>query len=148
MRAVLAIIAILLGTSSALADGMNFYFANPSFNGGAGYSDHVLKLEQTEKLRAQAKKDAAKAEAEAAAAKEAESLINKFLENVNSRIYATLSKKLVDAMFAEGAADHGSVTLDGTTVEYTKTDTEITLTITDPDGSVTTVVIPVGEFNF
>ena len=96
----------------------------------------------------QAKKDAAETEKKEAEAAEAEKLINKFLENVNSRIYATLSKKLVDAMFADGGASSGTVTLDGTTVQYTKTDDEVILIITDPDGTVTNVTIPIGGFNF
>ena len=144
----IAFIIPLLIVGPVWADGMNFNFANPSFNGGAGWSDHVLKLETIEQQRLQSKKDAEKAEKDAAAAAEAEKLINKFLENVTSRIYATLSKKLVDAMFADGGSDTGTVTLDGTVVQYTKTDEEITLVITDTDGTVTTVTIPVGGFNF
>ena len=105
-------------------------------------------METVEQQRLQSKKDAAKAEEEAATAAEAEKLINKFLENVNSRIYATLSKKLVDAMFSDGAGETGTVTLDGTTVQYAKTDEEITLIITDADGTVTSVTIPIGGFSF
>jgi hypothetical protein len=127
----IAVISALVFAHPAWADGMNFNFSNPSFNGGPGWSDHVMRLETTEKQRLQAKK-----------------LINKFLENVNSRIYATLSKKLVDAMFADGGASSGTVTLDGTTVQYTKTDDEVILIITDPDGTVTNVTIPIGGFNF
>jgi hypothetical protein len=144
----IALILALMIVSPVWADGMNFNFANPAFNGGPGWSDHVLRMETVEQQRLQSKKDAAKAEEEAATAAEAEKLINKFLENVNSRIYATLSKKLVDAMFSDGAGDTGTVTLDGTTVQYAKTDEEITLIITDADGTVTSVTIPIGGFSF
>jgi hypothetical protein len=141
-------IILSLSCGQALADNYSFQFANPAFNGGPGYSDHVLRMEQLEKQRAQAKSDAAKAEEEKLKTELENSLMNKFLENVNSRIYATLSKKLVDAMFADGGAASGTVTLDGAIVVYTKTDTEISLHITDPDGNVTEVVIPIGGFNF
>ena len=144
----IAVISALVFAHPAWADGMNFNFSNPSFNGGPGWSDHVMRLETTEKQRLQAKKDEAETEKKEAEAAEAEKLINKFLENVNSRIYATLSKKLVDAMFADGGASSGTVTLDGTTVQYTKTDDEVILIITDPDGTVTNVTIPIGGFNF
>jgi len=145
-----SVIALILALScgQAWADNYSFQFANPAFNGGGAYSDHVLRMEQLEKQRAQAKADAAKAEEDKLKAEIEGSLMNKFLDNVNSRIYATLSKKLVDAMFADGGAASGTVTLDGATVVYTKTTTEINLHITDADGNVTDVTIPIGGFNF
>ena len=148
MKKAIITLIFALSCGQSVADNYSFQFANPSFNGGPGYSDHVLRMEQLEKQRAQAKADAAKAEEEKLKAELEDSLMNKFLENVNSRIYATLSKKLVDAMFADGGATSGNVTLDGVTVTYIKSDTEINLHIVDADGNVTDVIIPIGGFSF
>ena len=92
----------------------------------------------------------ADADAEAAARVRAEegTNLNKFLKNVEARIYAQLSKQLTDALFGEGASDHGSVTLDGNTISYVKTAADITLTIIKPDGQTITVVVPIGQFSF
>ena len=61
----IAFILALMIVSPVWADGMNFNFANPAFNGGPGWSDHVLRMETVEQQRLQSKKDAAKAEEEA-----------------------------------------------------------------------------------
>ena len=42
------------------------------------------------------------------------------MKNVESRIYAQLSKQLVDSMFGEDASTSGTVTFEGTTISYTK----------------------------
>ena len=38
--------------------------------------------------------------------------------------------------------------LDGNTIEYEITDEEVRVTITDEDGGVTEVVVPIGGFTF
>ena len=80
--------------------------------------------------------------------------INKFIKNVESRIYANLSKQLVDNMFGESCSGEcptsGTATVEGDTIYWVKdTTTEtITLTVTGQDGTVTTMTIPMGDFNF
>tara|TARA_B100000123_G_scaffold67535_1_gene47864 strand:- start:162 stop:461 length:300 start_codon:yes stop_codon:yes gene_type:complete len=80
--------------------------------------------------------------------------INKFIANVESRIYANLSKQLVDNMFGESCtsdcATSGTAEVEGSTIYWVKdTSTEIiTLTITDPAGTVSTLSVPVGDFIF
>ena len=64
-------------------------------------------------------------EKEEAAVREAErDLANtnqaKFIKNVESRIYAQLSKQLVDSMFGENSNESGTVTFEGTTISYVK----------------------------
>ena len=51
-------------------------------------------------------------------------------------------------MFGEDASDTGEVTIDGNTIAYNKTGTDITMTIVDSNGSTTTMTIPIGEFTF
>ena len=88
----------------ARGESLTFGFSNPSFS-GQGFSTHALSIAQLEFNR---KKDVLEAQAaiEARAAREeANSILNKFLNNVESRIYAQLSKQLVDNMF--GICDPG-----------------------------------------
>ena len=81
--------------------------------------------------------------------------INKFIKNVESRIYANLSKQLVDNMFGESCSGEcptsGTAEIEGDTIYWVKdTTTEtITLTVTSgSDGTVTEMTIPMGDFNF
>ena len=128
-------------------------FSNPSFSGN-GYSTHVLSLEQLRYSRENKVKDDAKSAAAAAKRDENNTTINKFIKNVESRIYANLSKQLVDNMFGtecEGTCPtSGTAEVEGSTIYWIKdTSTEIiTLTITDPNGNVTTMSVPLGDFEF
>ena len=147
---------LTLLTTSILASDLVHEFKNPAFSGN-GYSNHVLSVDQ---LQSQRKKDnEADAKSEKAAAERAEknTTINKFIANVESRIYANLSKQLVDNMF--GTSCDSSVTtcptsgtseIEGATIYWVKdTTTEvITLTITDENGTVTTMSVPIGDFVF
>jgi len=83
--------------------------------------------------------------------------INKFITNVESRIYANLSKQLVDNMFGTTCDSStttcptsGTATVEGAQIYWVKdTSTEIiTLTITDVDGTTTTMTVPLGDFKF
>ena len=119
-----------------------------------GYSSHVLSIEQLQHNRKQQNKDDAKS-AEAAAKREANNTtINKFIKNVESRIYANLSKQLVDNMFGTSCTGtcptSGTAEVEGSTIYWVKdASTEIiTLTITDPTGNVTTMSVPLGDFQF
>jgi len=76
---------------------------------------------------------------------------------VESRIYANLSKQLVDNMFGTSCDSStttcptsGTSTVEGATIYWVKdTTTEIiTLTITDENGTVTTMSVPIGDFVF
>jgi len=143
-------------TTSILASDLVHEFKNPAFSGN-GYSNHVLSVDQ---LQSQRKKDnEAEAKSEAAAAERAEknTTINKFIANVESRIYANLSKQLVDNMFGTSCDSStttcptsGTSEIEGATIYWVKdTTTEvITLTITDENGTVTTMSVPIGDFVF
>ena len=147
---------LTLLTTSILASDLVHEFKNPAFSGN-GYSNHVLSVDQ---LQSQRKKDnEADAKSEAAAAERAEknTTINKFIANVESRIYANLSKQLVDNMFGTSCDSStttcptsGTSTVEGATIYWVKdTTTEIiTLTITDANGNVTSMSVPIGDFVF
>ncbi len=147
---------LTLLTTSILASDLVHEFKNPAFSGN-GYSNHVLSVDQ---LQSQRKKDnEADAKSEKAAAERAEknTTINKFIANVESRIYANLSKQLVDNMFGTSCDSttttcptSGTSEIEGATIYWVKdTTTEvITLTITDENGTVTTMSVPIGDFVF
>ena len=147
---------LTLLTTSILASDLVHEFKNPAFSGN-GYSNHVLSVDQ---LQSQRKKDnEADAKSEKAAAERAEknTTINKFIANVESRIYANLSKQLVDNMFGTSCDSStttcptsGTSEIEGATIYWVKdTTTEIiTLTITDQNGTVTSMSVPIGDFVF
>jgi curli production assembly/transport component CsgF len=122
-------------------------FNSPSFS-GQGYSNHVLTIEQLEASRRKAIADAQKAAADQAARDAKNTNLAKFLVNVESRIYAQLSKQLADAMFAEGSADTGTFDFQGTSISYVKTGTDVTLTIIDVNGNRTEIAVPIASFAF
>ena len=142
--------------TSILASELVQEFSNPSFSGN-GYSAHVLSINQLEVQREKTLEDERKSEAAAAERAAKNTTINKFITNVESRIYANLSKQLVDNMFGEGCDSStttcptsGSSEIEGATIYWVKDTTteEITLTITADDGTVTTMVVPIGDFKF
>jgi hypothetical protein len=122
-------------------------FNSPSFS-GQGYSSHVLTIEQLEASRKKAIVDAQKSAQEKAERDAKNTNLAKFLVNVESRIYAQLSKQLADAMFAEGSADTGSFDFQGTNISYVKTGTDVTLTIVEATGNRTEITVPLSSFSF
>jgi hypothetical protein len=122
-------------------------FNSPSFS-GQGYSSHVLTIEQLEASRRKAIADAQKAAQEKAERDAKNTNLAKFLVNVESRIYAQLSKQLADAMFAEGGATSGSFDFQGTNISYVKTGTDVTLTIVETNGNRTEITVPLSSFSF
>ena len=131
-------------------------FKNPAFSGN-GYSQHALSVNQLEVQRKQKVFEDIKSAKAAAERAEKNTTINKFIANVESRIYANLSKQLVDNMFGESCDSStttcptsGNADIEGAQIYWVKdTTTEIiTLTITADDGTVTTMAVPIGDFQF
>lgn len=154
MRSIfLAVLMLIPVTASA---DLVHRFKNPAFSGN-GYSNHVLGIEQLQFNR-QADIDDAIAAEQARIERELEnSTLNKFIRNVESRIYATLSKQMVDNMFAACEDETGltcptsGVTeIEGSTITWSK-DIEtgsITLTVDGPDGYTELTIPGTGEFAF
>ena len=150
----LAIVFIVtIYATSASAD-LTWGFKSPAFHYGNGYSSHVLSVEQLQHNRKQDLLDKANAEAKRLERELENTTLNKFIKNVESRIYATLSKQMVDSMFADcgdSCANSGTAEIEGSTITWAKDTTtgSITLTIVEEDGSTTTIEIPGGgDFNF
>ena len=125
----------------------DYTFKSPSFNGN-GYSAHVLTMENQEHNRRDAiqKEIQAKLEKEANEAKNTN--IAKFMNNLESRIYAQISQNLATAMFADGGSNSGTLNFEGNIINWTRSSTEITLNVTDYMGSATSITIPLGQFVF
>lgn len=138
----------ILDLNTAIAAPINDYtFKSPSFN-GQGYSSHVLTIESEEFTRRKAIQDKIQAEIDKAAADAKNTNIQKFLSNLESRIYAQISQNLATAIFADGGSNSGTLNFEGNTIFWSKDSANITLVVTDSTGSSTTIVVPLGEFQF
>jgi hypothetical protein len=149
-----ATLMLMLFTSSTVQADLVWGFKSPAFHYGNGYSSHVLSVEQLQHNRKKDLEDEAKAEARRLERELENTTLNKFVKNVESRIYATLSKQMVDSMFADcgnSCANSGSAEIEGSSISWVKDTTTgaITLTVIEEDGSTTTIEIPgSGNFNF
>ena len=149
---------------------------SPSFS-GIGTSAHFLTIENQEFTR----KAEIKAKRESEAAKKVSAAKNtnyaKFIDNLESRIFAEFSKQLTDNLFGEscgttyttvdgvttqdtpnpeagntdgvGSNCTGTYTFNDTTVTYTKdvANDVVTLDIAGPDGSQV-ITLPLNDFQF
>jgi hypothetical protein len=145
------IIFTLLGlvTISSFATPMADYsFKSPAFN-GSGYSSHVLTIENQETTRkAQLQKDI-QAALDKLKADQSNTNISKFMNNLESRIYAQISQNLATAMFANGGANNsGTLNFEGNTIFWSKDGQMVNLQVTDSVGNQTSVSIPLGQFQF
>ena len=154
-------IILLLLTTSIQASELIFGYKNPSFS-GVGWSTHALSIAQIEFNRAEGLKDDKTAAEKAADRAAKNTTLAKFVTNVESRIFANLSKQMVDNMFGTNCTEDvateelecplsGTATLpDGSTVSWVKDTTAetITLTIVDASGGITQLIVPVGDFKF
>ena len=131
------------------ADKMTHGFKNPSFS-GVGTSSHYLTIENQEYNRKEANKAELKAYKEQLKRDAENTTLARFIRNFESRIYAQLSRQLVDALFGENPSTSGILELMGNTIEYSVSEdgTMITLKITDAEGNVTEITVPIGSFTF
>ena len=143
------VLAFAISNSPIQASELVQEFSNPSFS-GIGQSNHYLATEQLQYQRKEEKRKEEERKQRDAERDEANEVINKFIANVESRIYANLSKQLVDNMFSDSGADTGTAEIEGATI-YWERDVdlgEISIRITEADGTVTTLKVPVGDFGF
>ena len=158
LRVISTIIISWIGMTLASTAGADLVhsFKSPSFSGN-GYSAHVLSMEQLQFNRRKDLDDEAQREADRLERELENTVLNKFIRNLESRIYATLSKQMVDNMFAAcgeedqpACANTGSTDVEGATITWTKdpTDGSITLVIDGEDGYTEITIPGAGEFNF
>jgi|TARA_B110000971_G_scaffold215308_1_gene248580 hypothetical protein len=140
-------------TNTSTASDLTHKFGNPAFSKD-GYSQHALSIEQLQYTRENDRAKDIKSALSQAERDEKNKTINKFIANVESRIYANLSKQLVDNMFGtsctSNCATSGTATVEGSQIYWVKDSSTdiISLTITDATGTVSTLSVPVGDFTF
>lgn len=144
------IMFFLMGASAAIVVAApigDYSFKSPSFN-GVGYSSHVLTIENQEFTRKiQIQKDI-QAALDKAAADTKNTNLQKFMNNLESRIYAQISQNLATAMFATGGSTSGTLSFEGNTIFWSKDSSNVYLTVTDATGSQTQITVPLGQFQF
>lgn len=152
LRGLLGLALIIAGifffVSKAEADEMVHKFNSPSFN-GIGQSAHYLTIENQETSRKNKIKEDLQAAIDEAKREAENSTLARFLKNFESRVYSQLSRDLVDQLFGsdgQGLEAYGTVVIEGNTIEYTSDGVTITLKITDADGNITEITIPIGSF--
>jgi hypothetical protein len=137
----------------------DYTFKSPAFN-GIGYSSHVLTIENQEHSRQKERADAIQAAIDKAAADKKNTNIAKFVNNLESRIYAQISQNVATAMFANGNCktaqdpcagefamekDPNGVMLTG--ISWYKDGLNIVMTITQKGEPVPTVItVPLAQF--
>ena len=144
---VLLVICLLLFSNFVFTDEMVFKYKSPSFS-GINTSQHYLTIENQEHTRKKTLLEEIKALAEELEREENNTTLSRFIRNLESRVYAQLSRQLVENLFGETASKEGSIELEGNTIEYESDDETITLTITDEEGHVTVITFPINSFTF
>jgi hypothetical protein len=138
---------IMFWSVGSIADEIVFKFNSPSFS-GIGTSSHYLTIQNQEFNRKEALKAEIKALQDQIARDKENTTLARFIRNLESRIYAQLSRQLVENLFGETPSDNGVLELEGNRIEYSVVDGIITLNITDSDGNTTTISLPIGSFTF
>ena len=163
LDSILIIGFLMFVASSILADELTHRFKNPSFS-GVGTSSHYLTVENQEKSRRDAIEDDIESALKSAERDAENTTLSKFFRNLESRIYAQLSKQLVENLFATcdpiditcTETTYGSFILEGNQITYQKTTCDasawactqdeevVVMTIGGEDGTETIIGIPIG----
>jgi hypothetical protein len=147
--------------AAPLAD---FTFKSPAFN-GIGFSSHVLTIENQEATRQKARDDKIQSALDKAVSDAKNTNLAKFLNNLESRIYAQISQNVATAMFANNSCTvtassscTGSINFQGSTIAWSRVSdainctgsangTCILLAVTDTTGTTTSIYVPLESFN-
>jgi hypothetical protein len=131
-----------------------FQFNSPAFSGN-GYSTHVLTIEQLEQQRRDKIRADTQAEIDRAERDYRNTNAYKFQNNLESRIYAQLSRQIADALFGEGGTTvigewAEAATPFGDNIRWKRDiDDRIYVEVYNSNGDLTSSFdVPVGEFSF
>lgn len=139
---------ILAFCLSVTADEMVHKFKSPSFS-GIGTSAHYLTIENQQYTRKLTIREEIKALQEQIERDKENTTLARFIRNLESRIYAQISRQIVENMFGETQSTEGTFELEGNIISYTIEDGMITLTIYNAaDDSTTIIELPFGSFSF
>ena len=138
---------LVILTNPLWADEMVHKFKSPLFS-GIGTSAHYLTIDSQEYQRKLTVKEELTAIQEPIKRDKENTTLARFIRNLESRIYAQISRQIVENMFGETQSTEGTFNLEGYTISYTIEDGMITLTIIASDGSETIIQLPLGDFSF
>lgn len=153
MRVITVSLALVLATATAAAGELVHQFNSPAFSGN-GYSTHVLTIHQLEQNRKDKNKEDAQAELDRLERERKSTNMYKFQNNLESRIYAQLSKQIADSLFGEdsnlGDTDWvENTTPFGDTIKWKRESDIIYVEIYDSNGDLASEFqTPVGDFAF
>jgi hypothetical protein len=146
------VILLAFVPSVVLAAPLNdFSFKSPAFNGN-GYGTYVLTIENEQYTRQQTLNAAVVAAAAQAKSDAANTPINQFLTNLESRIYAQISQNTATAMFSGTSSSCVSSAAcsfqfdANTAISWYWAGSNIVMQVTQPSGS-STITVPTGSFN-
>ena len=141
----LIMISLLVPLSVSATD-LAFQFKNPSFR-GIGQSAHYLTIDEQERTRKKAILEEIESQADEILREQENTTLAKFIRNLESRIFSQLSRDLAESLFnSETGGSGGVFDLEGNQIAFVNTGTEIVLTVSDIDGGITEIRIPVGSF--
>ena len=123
--------ALFAFCAPAVAQDMVYEPVNPSFGGNPFNSAHLLGIANAQNNFKDPKAAASGSQADI------------FARQLQSRLLSALSSQIVDAIFGDNPQEQGTISFGGQTIEFVRSLTEVTLTITDDtSGEVTTIVVP------
>ena len=126
-----AFICCCVAPSAAMAQDITYQPIDPSFGGNPFNSAHLLGIANAQNDYKDPKATANSSQADI------------FARQLQSRLLSALSSQIVDAIFGDDPQESGTISFGGQTINFVRSLTEVTLTITDNDtGEVTTIVIP------
>jgi len=137
---VLSIVALNVNASPIVHE-----FKNPSFS-GVGASAHYLTIDEQETKRRDELAEKIQSELDEIQRDIDNSTLNKFLNNLQSRIFSNLSRDISDMLFSEDGGTGGTIELEGNSISFSNDGEYITLTVIDENGTITEIVIPIGIF--
>jgi len=143
----ITLVLLVVIVQQVQSDEMVHKFKSPAFN-GQGTSSHYLTIENQEATRKQAIKDEIQALKDEIEREKDNTVEARFMRNLTSRIYANLARQIEDNLFGETKSNFGSMVLEGNTIEYEINEETVTVRITDEEGNVTEISVPVGSFTF
>jgi hypothetical protein len=146
-RKILITTILLIPTISNAAE-LTFQFKDPAFS-GYGWAAQVQTINQQEQNAKNNKENKQQAAIDKAKAEAANTPLAKFMALFQAQVYAQLATQLSNNLFGEGGnSNTGSFTLDGNTISYVKSPTDVTLTVVDSAGHSTVVKVPISQFKF
>jgi len=142
----MAVVGLVVMMSNTLESSpITHEFKNPSFS-GVGASAHYLTVDEQETKRRDELAEKIQSELDEIQRDIDNSTLNKFLSNLQSRIFSNLSRDISDMLFSEDGGTGGTIELEGNSISFSNDGEYITLTVIDENGNITEIVIPIGIF--